>query len=136
MKVNPMPARCVIHSVNCAEMKQHPLVPEKPECRAALAVLSSEKLAGDRRALFPRSWLGPRTPLMCDGTTQERDAIRISIALQGSVTIILIILYRWPADAEPYSTALEFRESKFVASFISETSQLSISPGQLSGLRP
>jgi hypothetical protein len=128
-----MPARCVIHSVNCAaEMKQHPLVPEKPGCRGALAVLSSEMLAGDRKALFPRSWLGPRTPLMYDATTQEHDAIQIPIALQGSV---LIILYGWPADAEHTDTALEFRESKFLASFIFETSQLSNSPSQLSGFR-
>ena len=98
MKVSPMPARCVIHSVNCADMKQHPLVPEKPECRAALAVLSSEMLAGDRKALFPRSWFGPKIPLLYAATAQERDGIQISITIQGSVTIIL---YAWrPADAE------------------------------------
>jgi hypothetical protein len=75
MKVNPMAARSVIRSVNCADMKQHPLVPKKPECRPVLAVLSSKMLAGDRQALFPRTWLGPRTSLLYDATTQERDAI-------------------------------------------------------------
>lgn len=52
-------------------MKRHPLVPEKPECRPALAVLSSKMLAGDRRALIPRPWL----LTLYDATTQERDAI-------------------------------------------------------------
>jgi len=46
MKITPKAARCLIHPVNCADMKQHPLVPEKPECRPVQAVLSSEMLAG------------------------------------------------------------------------------------------
>lgn len=77
-----MPARCVIHPVNCADMKQqlqHLLVPEEPGCRPAQALLSSEMLARDRRAMLPRPWLGPRTPLLYDATTQERNAIQISI---------------------------------------------------------
>ena len=68
--------------------------------------------------MFPRSWLGPRTPLLYDATTQERDAIQISIALHGSVTIILRV---WSADAEHIVLRFEFRISMFVASFIFET---------------
>jgi hypothetical protein len=107
----------VIHSVYCADMKRHPLVPEKPECRPALAVLSSEMLAGDRQALSPRSWLGPRTPLLYDATTQERDAIQISIAVQGSVKIIQYGL-RMPSNTVLRSS---FAESMSSASFIFET---------------
>lgn len=132
MKVSPMPARCVIHSLNCADMKQHPPVPEKPECRAALAVLSSEMLAGDRQALFPRSWLGPRTPLLYDATTQERDEIQFSIAVQGSVTIVLYGLRMPSILRSSFVDPSSWRAS----SLNSETSRLSNKPKPTLGTPP